>query len=183
MSRIRRLASAYARYIEIPWQQNAAAAQRVVFCIYHEEDELRLRANIGEFEVLTRQAGHDWLLYDLTDSFAAWLATQRRYATKYFADPAPLVTLMPQYRAYIRNDFARAVQEAGADANTVVAVKGTGALYGFLKVREVVDDMAPLVAGRLLVFFPGTYENNNYRLLDAYDGWNYLAVPITADKE
>ena len=36
--------------------------------------------------------------------------------------------------------------------------------------------------GRLLVFFPGSYENNNYRLLDGYDGWNYLAVPITADK-
>jgi hypothetical protein len=29
------------------------------------------------------------------------------------------------------------------------------------------------------VFFPGVYENNNYRLLDARDGWNYLAVPIT----
>lgn len=28
-----------------------------------------------------------------------------------------------------------------------------------------------------------SYENNNYRLLDGYDGWNYLAVPITADKE
>ena len=181
MSRVRRLASVYARYIEIPWQQNAAAAQRVLFCIYPEEDELRLRANLGEFEVLTRQAGYGWLLYDLTDSFAAWLATQRRYAARYFVDPAPLVTLMPNYRAYIRHDFARAVQGAGAD--TVVAVQGAGALYGFLKVREVVDDMAPLVAGRLLVFFPGTYENNNYRLLDAYDGWNYLAVPITTDKE
>ncbi len=181
MSRVRRLASVYAQYIEIPWQQNAAAAQRVLFCIYPEEDELRLRANLGEFEVLTRQAGYSWLLYDLTDSFAAWLATQRRYATRYFVDPAPLVTLMPNYRAYIRHDFARAVQGAGAD--TVVAVQGAGALYGFLKVREVVDDMAPLVAGRLLVFFPGTYENNNYRLLDAYDGWNYLAVPMTADQE
>ena len=181
MSRMRRLANAYARYIEIPWQQNAAAAQRVLFGIYSEEDELRLRAHIGEFEVLTRQAGHGWLFYDLTDSFAVWLATQRRYATKYFDDPALLVTLMPRYRLYIRDDFARALQ--GADANTVVAVQGAGALYGFLKVREVVDDMAPLVAGRLLVFFPGTYENNNYRLLDAYDGWNYLAVPITADKE
>ena len=180
---MRRLANAYARSIEIPWQQNTAAAQRVLFCIYPEEDELRLRAQIGEFEVLTRQAGHGWLLYDLTDSFADWLATQRRYATKYFVDPAPLVTLMPRYRAYIRDDFARALQGAGVDANTVVAVRGAGALYGFLKVREVVDDMAPLVAGRLLVFFPGTYENNNYRLLDAYDGWNYLAVPITADKE
>ena len=65
----------------------------------------------------------------------------------------------------------------------VVAVKGVGSLFGFVKVKEVVDKLAPLVSGRLLVFFPGSFENNNYRLLDGYDGWNYLAVPITADKE
>ena len=51
------------------------------------------------------------------------------------------------------------------------------------QVKEVVDKLAPMVTGRLLVFFPGSYEDNNYRLLDGYDGWNYLAVPITADKE
>ena len=39
-----------------------------------------------------------------------------------------------------------------------------------------------MVPGRLVVFFPGSYEDNNYRLLDAYDGWGYLAVPITADQ-
>lgn len=65
----------------------------------------------------------------------------------------------------------------------MVALKGVGSLFGLLKVKEVVDKFAPLVRGRLLVFFPGSYENNNYRLLDGYDGWNYLAVPITADKE
>lgn len=52
-----------------------------------------------------------------------------------------------------------------------------------LTYRHLVDRLAPMVEGRLLVFFPGSYENNNYRLLDGYDGWNYLAVPITADKE
>jgi hypothetical protein len=64
----------------------------------------------------------------------------------------------------------------------VVALKGVGSLFGLLKIKEVVDKFAPLVRGRLLVFFPGSYENNNYRLLDGYDGWNYHAVPITADK-
>jgi hypothetical protein len=47
----------------------------------------------------------------------------------------------------------------------------------------MVDAFAPLVKGRLLVFFPGSFDDNNYRLLNSYDGWNYLAVPITADKE
>src|SRR3712207_8252085 len=35
------------------------------------------------------------------------------------------------------------------------------------------------IAGRLLVFFPGEVENNNFRLLDARDGWDYMAVVIT----
>ena len=39
------------------------------------------------------------------------------------------------------------------------------------------------VRGRLLVFFPGEREGSNYRLLDARDGWNYLAVPITIPEE
>jgi hypothetical protein len=35
------------------------------------------------------------------------------------------------------------------------------------------------IRGRLVVFFPGHLERSNYRLLDARDGWNYMAVPIT----
>jgi hypothetical protein len=34
------------------------------------------------------------------------------------------------------------------------------------------------VPGRLLQTFPGTHEGGIYRLLDARDGWNYLAVSI-----
>ena len=64
----------------------------------------------------------------------------------------------------------------------MVAVSGVGSLFGLSKVKDVVDAFAPRVSGRLLVFFPGSFENNNYRLLDGYDGWNYLAVPITADQ-
>ena len=81
--------------------------------------------------------------------------------------------------------FADRIRDAmtGRTTALVVALKGVGSLFGFLKVKEVVDKLAPVAKGRLLVFFPGSYEDNNYRLLDGYDGWNYLAVPITADKE
>ena len=37
----------------------------------------------------------------------------------------------------------------------------------------------PDIAGRLVVFFPGSRDGNTYRLLDARDGWNYLAHSIT----
>ncbi|MBM3273376.1 DUF1788 domain-containing protein, partial [Candidatus Kaiserbacteria bacterium] len=145
-------------------------------------EELRLRARVDEFEIATRAAGHDWVVFDLTDSFPNWLASQR-YAKSYFQKPKLLSTLLPKYLSTIEAEFEAFLQAKNVGEDFVVALQGVGALFGFLKVKEVVDKLAPKVRGRLLVFFPGSYEDNNYRLLDGYDGWNYLAVPITADKE
>ena len=182
MSRIKRLIHSYSKYISIPWRDDAAAAQRVIFCVYNENEERSLRAKVGEFEIVTRQANHEWAMFDLTDTFANWLASQR-YARSYFQEPHLLSTLLPKYLAFIADEFEKFLQENDTGTNSVVAIQGVGSLFGFLKVKEVVDKLAPMVVGRLLVFFPGNFEDNNYRLLDGYDGWNYLAVPITADKE
>ena len=182
MSRIKRLTHSYSKYVAVPWRSDAAAAQRVIFCVYNETEELRLRAKVDEFEIATRATGHDWALFDMTDSFPAWLASQR-YAKSYYQKPNLLSPLLPKFLTYIQAEFAAFLEAKGVDESFVVAVQGVGSLFGFLKVKEVVDKLAPAVRGRLLVFFPGSYEDNNYRLLDGYDGWNYLAVPITADKE
>ena len=182
VSRAKRLIQSYTSYISVPWRDDAAAAQRVVFCVYNETEELSIVAKVDEFEISTRQAGHNWAIFDLTNTFAVWLASQR-YAESYFQKPHLLSTLLPKYQAFIGEEFSAFLQKNSFDENVVVAIKGVASLFGFLKVKEVVDLLAPMVKGRLLVFFPGSYENNNYRLLDGYDGWNYLAVPITADKE
>ncbi len=182
MSRIKRLIQSYSKYISVPWRDDAAAAQRVIFCVYNETEERWLRAKVDEFELVTRQAGHEWAVFDLTDTFAVWLASQR-YAKSYFQKPHLLATLLPKYLEFITNEFEIFLQQNEIEPDSVVAIKGVGSLFGLLKVKDVVDKLAPMVKGRLLVFFPGSYENNNYRLLDGYDGWNYLAVPITADKE
>jgi hypothetical protein len=150
--------------------------------VYNENDELRLRAKIDEFEIVTRQSGHEWAKFDITDTFANWLAGQR-YAKSYFHKPNLLPTLLPKYLDFIEHEFKRFLSSNDVTKGSVVALIGIGSLFGFLKVKEVVDKLSPVVEGRLLVFFPGSYENSNYRLLDGYDGWNYLAVPITADKE
>ena len=181
MSKIKQLVNSYSKFVSIPWKEDAAALQRVIFCVYNENDELKLRAKIDEFEIVTKRARHDWAVFDLTNTFADWL-TKQRYALSYFQKPHLLPTLLPKYLEYITAQFQEFVTDKGNADNTVVAIKGVGSLFGFLKVKDVVDRLAPLVTGRLLVFFPGSYENNNYRLLDGYDGWNYLAVPITADK-
>ncbi|MCU5787653.1 DUF1788 domain-containing protein [Alloalcanivorax marinus] len=182
MSRVKRLVHSYSRHISIPWRDDAAAAQRVIFCVYNENEERWLRARVDEFEIVTKQAGHDWALFDLTNTFAAWLSSQR-YAKSYFQKPHLLATVLPKYLDYIVDEFERFLDSRTIDENAVVAIQGVGSLFGFLKVKDVVDKLAPRVPGRLLVFFPGSYENNNYRLLDGYDGWNYLAMPITADKD
>jgi len=182
VSKVKRLVSSYGKYIAIPWRADAAAAQRVIFCVYNESDELRLQSKIDEFEIVTKQNGHNWVLFDLTDSFAQWLTSQK-YALSYFKKPDLLATIYPKYLEYIITSFIQFLEEKHADNTCVVAVKGVGSLFGFLKVKEVVEKLAPMVSGRLLMFFPGSYEENNYRLLDSYDGWGYLAVPITADKE
>ena len=51
--------------------------------------------------------------------------------------------------------------------------------FGFARVSLVLKEVVKDIRGRLVVFFPGEFEDNNYRLLDARDGWNYLAVAIT----
>lgn len=182
MSRVRRLLQSYSKYVAVPWRDDAAAGQRVIFCVYREVEELRLRAKLDEFEIATREAGHKWVVFDLTDSFPKWLASQR-YVKSYFQKPTLLPTLLPKFLSYIESEFETFLRETRVDEEYVVAIHGVGSLFGFLKVKEVVDKLAPMVTGRLLVFFPGSYEDNNYRLLDGYDGWNYLAVPITADKD
>jgi len=72
--------------------------------------------------------------------------------------------------------------ETEASADSVVALIGVGSLFGLARVSKVVEGIQDAVQGRLLVFFPGEHhpENHTYRLLDARDGWNYLAVPLLA---
>jgi len=180
MSKIDRLVQSYGSYIAVPWRGDAAPDQRVIFCVYSENEELRLRAKIDEFEIATRNSEHEWALFDLTDTFPVWLSSQR-YAEKYYQSPELLPPLLSKYQAFLAEKFSTFLHKKKVDENCVVGVVGVGSLFGFLKVKEVVDKLAPMVKGRLLVFFPGSYENNNYRLLDAYDGWNYMAVTLTSE--
>lgn len=180
MSRIKQLIQSYSQFVAIPWR-NVAPAQRVIFCVYHEAEERALRTKIEEFELVTRQAGHDWKHIDLTDTFAEWMSSQR-YAKSYFEKPELLPTLLHRYLDYVCHVIEQSIDEKKAGENTVVSISGVGSLFGFIKVRDVVDRVAPSVKGRLLILYPGSYEDNNYYLLSGHDGWNYLAVPITSDQ-
>jgi len=183
-SKLTKLLTAYRQHLTVPWQAGLAAIQRVIFAVYDKTDELRLRANVEEFALATQQAGKRWLLVDLTDAFPHWMAAQE-YRDAYFESPEDLAgyhsgELTEFVAALVAKLKSQIAEQAGPD--TVVALMGVGALFGLGRVSSVVEAIKDTVPGRLLVFFPGEHhpENHTYRLLDARDGWNYLAVPLTA---
>ena len=177
MNQISKLATNYQRHVSVPWQRTMAGAQRVMIIVYAKERERALRYHINEFEEATRHAVHEWILADATPWFAEWMAADE-YREAYFEDPELLgMKLAGEFRDEAGRRLRAVLEEA--DENTVVALLGAAALYGFLRVSELIQSVEPSIQGRLVVFFPGTKNDNNYRLLDARDGWSYLAQPIT----
>lgn len=181
MSRIEDLAQAWERHIALPWSGAAAGAQRVIMVVYDEELERQLRARKAAFETAATRAGRAWAELDLAPAFAEWMA-RHEYREEYFAAPETLeLNLRAEFPGYVAG-LVRARLEA-ADANTVVALFGAGALFGFARVSHILGMIESAVAGRLVVFFPGRRDGNEYRLLDSRDGGNYLAVSIEAGGE
>lgn len=177
MGKVEDLAAHYERHISAPWQRTVAGAQRVMFVVYEKELERTLRARVGEFEQATLRSKHGWKLVDCTRWFAEWMAATD-YRDAYFEDPSLLgLKLEGEFRAAVSQRLASELEEA--DPKTVVAFLGVASLYGFMRISELVRGVEQSIRGRLVVFFPGTKNENNYRLLDARDGWNYLANGIT----
>ena len=147
--------------------------------VYDPAQERRLRLRIEEFEVATRNAGHGWSRIDLTDAFARWMAAQD-YREAYFEQPEDLDLALEEFGEFLAGEVRAGLTAPGVDANTVVAVSGVASLFGLTRASDLFKAVSSAIRGRMLVFFPGHYEGSNYRLLDARDGWNYLAVAITA---
>lgn len=180
MSKIMSLLKAYGAFVRLPWQTGLSGAEKVWFCLYEPRDERRLRARLDEFAIATRQASHGWVLLDVTAAFEEWMAGHD-YREGYFTEPEFIGPVLDDFLNSLSERLKQALQSA--DGNTVVAVVGVGALFGITRVSALVERVAEDIQGRLVVFFPGTREGSNYRLLDARDGWNYLAVPIQAEGE
>jgi hypothetical protein len=177
MAEIDGLIAAYGRFVAHPWKPNLPGPQRVWMAVYSPEQERRIRHRVAEFELATKQGGHGWRLHDLTDAFPVWLGAQE-YVESYFDEPDALSTAIPDFVDTVVQDVNGFLETA--DEDDVVAFLGAGALYPFCRVSEVIERVNASIPGRLLIFFPGEYSNKIYRLLNARDGWNYMAVPITA---
>lgn len=186
MGQIERLIQSYDTRVSLPWDRNLAGPQRVWFAVYNKAEERRLRRRLDEFEIFTERAKHGWLAIDLTDAFAQWLSTcDEDHRAGYFVAPEHLEGDSPpldDFKTAVVQQVTEALTSSKVDESTVVAIYGVASLFGFMRTSELVSKIESAIRGRLLVFFPGEHENNTYRFLDAREGWNYLAVPITAEE-
>ena len=179
MNRVERLVQRYEHFVSLPWERTLAGPQRVWFLVHDKIDERRIRARLGDFELATKRGGHGWVHVGLTNAFPEWMAAQD-YRDSFFEEPDDLDLLLPDFQAHVVDKLKSALTSTEANHGAIVAVTGIACLFGFTRVSAVVEKVASHIRGRLLAFFPGEHEDNNYRLLDARDGWNYMAVPITA---
>lgn len=181
MGKVEDLAAAYQRHISVPWQRTSSGAQRVMLVVYEKEIERALRARVGEFEQATLRANKKWKLVDCSRWFSEWMGREE-YRESYFETPELLVMkLSVEFKREVVRRLTEQLKQA--DEDTVIALLGVASLYGFVRVAEVVHDVERAIRGQLVVLFPGTKNGNNYRLLDARDGWNYLANGVTLHGE
>lgn len=179
MGRIEKLVEHYSRYVSLPWQKDLAGAQRAIFIVYNKTDERRLRCRLELFEMATLDAGHTWKVCDLTRAFAEWMSAIE-YRESYFESPGDLsLKLDEEFLDYVAGNVRQTLTDPEVNDQTVVGVYGIASLFGFARASELMARIERDIRGRILVFFPGELENNQYRLLGGRPGWNYLAVPIT----
>ncbi len=178
MSTIDRLLSNYSRQVRLPWSTNMSGKQRIWFAVYPPSEERRVRARIPQFEALTLEANHGWATVDLTRLLPEWIAAHE-YCEGIFAEPEHF-SANSELEDLAVERVRQACASEDVDSTSVVAVTGLATLFDFMRVSSLIERVEDSVRGRLLVFFPGEYAGNVYRFMDARDGFNYMAVPITS---
>ena len=177
MTYVERLTTALQQQLRHPWTPDRSGGERVWFLVF-DPDKLRtVLASKAEFQHVTEAAHRRWVEFDVSERFGQWMAAHR-YAKQYFARPNRASTLPDDFAAWLQDEIRRFITAEAVDDRTLLVLTGTEALFGINKLSHITRLIEDAVPGRLLVFFPGTFSEPQYRFLDASDGWNYLAVPI-----
>lgn len=164
--------------LQVPWRQDEASAGRVWMLWYPKEHERRVRGRLGEFRLATIEAGKGWRELDLAPAFGEWVA-QQQWFERAAKRPATLPTVIGQFENATAHRVCAALTACGC--NDILALTGVASLFGLTRAQDLIGKVAKDVPGRLLVTFPGVHRDGIYRMLDARDGYNYLAVPIPSE--
>ena len=166
---------AFRTRLTVPWRPDEVAAGRVWMLWYDKALERRVRGRLGEFRLIAEQSGKGWHEFDLAPEFGTWVAAQTWFE-RAAKRPATLGTVLSDFEAYLIRRVREQLSQCGP--NDILALTGAASLFGLTRASTLIGNVADAVPGRRLVTFPGTHQGGIYRLLDARDGWSYLAVPI-----
>ena len=169
----------YEKVVREPWNPNLSGQEKVWFLVYDPTEQRKVMFRLGDFERVTRKHKRDWLHVSLADAFPLWMA-EHEYREEYFQSPAEIQDQVETgFKEFVVERIKKTIIGAPNIENTVLTITDANALFGFIKLSDVLNDLYAYNKGRMLIFFPGEYQNNHYRLMDARDGWSYLARPIT----
>jgi hypothetical protein len=175
MNLVDRLNLALKQRLRHPWTDHQSGGECVWFLVFDPGDVRKVLAGREEFRQSTEAAGKQWVEIDISGEFNTWMSAHR-YAQQYFKRPQLAQTIADDFARYLTDRLREQVK--GGDASTLHVLLGAESLYGITRLSHIIRQMEDELPGRLLVFFPGSYVDSQYRLLNARDGWNYLAVPI-----
>jgi hypothetical protein len=185
MARTDQLLNAYRKQVSMPLRPGLALNQRVWFVVYPPEEERRLALRLPEFEMATTETGLEWVLIDLQRTLADWIDTFDDDTKNTCLETPEILEdyARPEYIKFLSSRINQAVANVpdARRAKTVFALRGLMELFDFIHVSDLVADIDTQLTGILVVFFPGEREDNTYRFLGARTGWDYLAVPISAE--
>jgi hypothetical protein len=177
-TRIELLIEAYSKVVKEPWSSALSGQERIWFLVYDPSEQRKIELHMGEFETVAVRAGKLWESVSLKYCFTSWMA-DHEYKEDYFTSPEYIVDqLEAEFIPYAINFLKNELSKLEQNENTLIAIKDVSALFGFARLSEILKSCDKDFKGRLLIFFPGEFEQNHYRLLDARDGWDYLARPI-----
>jgi hypothetical protein len=179
ISKTEQLIQEFDKVVNEPWASTLSGQERIWFLVYDPAEQRKVNLRMGEFETCTLRAGKKWHPISLKDCFPEWMS-KHDYRDEYFQNPELIVDqLEADFIPFAIKFLKMKLQEIEQDSDTLIALLDVSALFGFARLSEILKNCDRDFNGRLLIFFPGEFENNQYRLLDARDGWDYLARPIT----
>lgn len=161
------------------WTGTLSIQERMYFLVYDPAEQRKIDLRLGDFENAAVRSGKKWAHISLDKLFSQWMAANE-YREAFFEDPEALIDLLEgDFKDHIISYITAETESLEQDRNMLVAITEISALFGFCRLSDILNAIQSDFPGRILIFFPGEFDKNHYRLLDARDGWNYLATPIT----
>ena len=179
-SSLNRLLDNFERQVALPLVERLPPAQRVWFIVYSPEQERRIRFLWPEFKLRSEKHGKEWKQIDLTDVIPTWVISQGKHSAAYLKTPASLDEDTTQEG--LCELLTERIAALDLTPKSLCVLVGLGGLFGFASVSALVKSIQELVPGRLVCFFPGSRDQNSYHFMNARDGWNYHALPITDEE-